>query len=361
MEERNQIEIAEGMTSEEIRAMFFDSTALHEPSYRLYQLNQEGYRYYYRFDEQGEVHYYPSVTTMLGQVMPTSPHLIDWMLANGKEQATEKRDMAAAYGTFMHGCFERLVIERTFDLDGVYGTLLEYMEQNNIPESYFGEWLVKIRKDVLSFAQFLKDFNVRPLAIEIGLYSEFGFAGCVDMPCMMTDKGGEFPAIVDFKSGRKGFWESHEIQLHLYRQMWNENFPEMPIERVFNFSPKDWRKQPTYNLKEQTKAESAKKIPYLLELAKIADEGRDNQLTIISGILNLDSGSIDERYKVLSLAEVLKGKRQEVEDTPEIAENAPIYESSAADKINTQPEEKSPVKTGVSEMTDELDLFNIQF
>lgn len=133
------------MTSEEIRAMFFDSTALHEPTYRLYQLNQEGYRYYYRFDEQGEVHYYPSVTTMLGQVMPTSPHLIDWMLANGKEQAVEKRDMAAAYGTFMHGCFERLVIERTFDLDGVYATLLEYMEQNNIPESYFGEWLVKVQ------------------------------------------------------------------------------------------------------------------------------------------------------------------------------------------------------------------------
>ena len=135
----------------------------------------------------------------------------------------------------------------------------------------------------------------------------------------------------------------------------------MPIERVFNFSPKDWRKQPTYNLKEQTKAESAKKIPYLLELAKIADAGRDNQLTIISGILNLDSGSIDERYKVLSLAEVLKGKRQEVEDTPETGENAPNYEPSQADKGEFLPKEETPEKTAISEMTDELDLFNIQF
>jgi len=92
-------EVFPGMTVEEIKAVYFNTDALKEPPYRIYQLNSDGYRYYYRFDENGEPHFFPSVTTLLKQVMPTPQHLIDWMLANGKEGAIEKRDMAAAYGT----------------------------------------------------------------------------------------------------------------------------------------------------------------------------------------------------------------------------------------------------------------------
>ena len=101
-EETVKTEIYPGMTVEEINAVFFDTDALREPPYRVYQLNGDGHRYYYRFDESGEPVFYPSVTTLLKQVMPTSPFLIEWMLANGKEGAVEKRDLAAAYGTFMH-------------------------------------------------------------------------------------------------------------------------------------------------------------------------------------------------------------------------------------------------------------------
>lgn len=333
-------EVFTGITSEEIKALFFNSEALQEPEYRLYQLNQEDYRYYYRF-EDGDIKFYPSVTTMLSQVMPTSPFLIEWMLANGKEGSTEKRDSAAQYGTFMHACFEKLAIERTFDLDEVAGSLVEYMEKNNISDRYFNEWLLKIRKDILAFAQFMKDYNVMPLAVEIGLCSENGFAGCVDMPCLMTVKEETFPAIVDFKSGRKGFWESHEIQLHLYKMMWNENFPDKQIERVFNFSPKDWRKKPTYNLKEQTDAESAKKIPYLLELAKIADEGRDKDLCVVEGVVNLDA-DLAENYRILSLSEILKAKNEE--KTPEKAENTPNFESKTLDCANINTIEDSAEK-----------------
>ena len=171
-------EVFPGMTVEEIRALFFDTDALAEPPYRIYQLNSDGYRYYYRFDDRGNPEFYPSVTTMLKQVMPTSPALLDWMIANGKEGATEKRDMAAAYGTFMHSQFEELLINRRYDFDNVPAVLLEYMERENVPESLFSQWIVKIRKDVLAFAQFVKDYNVHPLAIEIGLvHPEYHYAG----------------------------------------------------------------------------------------------------------------------------------------------------------------------------------------
>lgn len=324
-EKEQATEIAPGMTVEEIRAVYFNADALKEPAYRLFQLNSDGHRYYYRFNDAGEPEFYPSVTTLLKQVMPTPTALLDWMIANGKDGSTEKRDLAAAYGTFMHGEFEKLIINRRYDFDSVPAAMLAYMERENLPEKVFAEWLPKIRKDVLAFAQFIKDWNVKPLAVEIGLYHpQFHYAGCLDLPCVMTDPktGKSFVAIVDFKSGRKGFYEEHELQLHLYREMWNVHYPETPVTRVFNFSPKDWRKSPTYNLKDQTDSSNAKKLPYLLALATIEDEKRDNTLTIIRGVLDLDKGKISDNILNLSLAELIKTRAAE-KDAPEQAAKAP--------------------------------------
>ena len=351
-------EIIPGMTVEEMKAIYFNADALKEPPYRIYQLNTDGHRYYYRF-VNGEPVFYPSVTTMLKQVMPTSPFLIQWMLANGAEGATEKRDLAAAYGTFMHIQFEQLIINRSYDFDKVPEVLKTYIESENLPDKVFWDWADKIRKDVLAFAQFVKDWNVKPLAIEIGLvHPQYHYAGCVDMPCVLTDpkKGDTFRAIVDFKSGRKGFWEEHELQLHLYKDMWNVNFPDTPIERVFNFSPKDWCKdKPTYNFKEQTDSENAAKIPHLLALAAIEDEKRDNTLTVVSGVLNLDEGRIADNVQMLSLSELIKSRAAEEpepqpsEETSANSAETPQNGENAPEAINHTKKPEKSLKTKKSE------------
>ena len=363
-----EMEIFPGMTVEEIRSLYFDKTALREPAYRVFQLNSDGHRYYYRFNDAGEPEFYPSVTTLLKQVMPTPPALLDWMIANGKDGSVEKRDLAAAYGTFMHIQFETLIINRRYDFDNVPAVLLDYMERENLPEKVFSEWCVKIRKDVLAFAQFARDYNVVPMAVEIGLvHPEFHYAGCVDLPCIMTEPktGKKFTAIVDFKSGRKGFYEEHELQLHLYREMWNVNYPDVPVERVFNFSPKDWRgPKPTYNLKDQTESVNAKKLPYLLALATIEDEKRDNTLTIVRGVLDLDKGKISDNILNLSLADLIKTKAAE-KDAPEQAAKAPektdapepvqkgrkraVKATKEPEPINSPSEPEKPVKTEIPE------------
>ena len=366
-EQETAFEVAPGMTVEEIRAVFFNTDALREPPYRVFQLNSENHRYYYRFDESGTPVFYPSVTTLLKQVMPTPPALLDWMIANGKDGSVEKRDLAAAYGTFMHIQFETLIINRRYDFDNVPSALLAYMEENNLPEKVFSEWLPKIRKDVLAFAQFARDYNVKPLAVEIGLvHPEYHYAGCIDFPCVMTDpkSGNTFTAIVDFKSGRKGFYEEHELQLHLYREMWNVNYPDVPVARVFNFSPKDWRTKPTYNLKDQTDSVNAKKLPYLLALATIEDEKRDNTLTIVRGVLDLDNGKIADNVLTLSLAELIKTKTAQ-KDAPEQAAAVPepakeqaapakapkraVKRTKENEPVNTPSEPEKPVKTEIDE------------
>ena len=297
-------ELIPGLSVEEMKAIFFDKAALVEPSYRVYQLNSKGHRYYYRFDDFGEPVFYPSVTTILSQTLPKSPFLISWIADKGEEEAERYKMERAAYGTFMHAQFEDLLITRSYNLDMLKSRLKDYIDEKGLAAD-FVYYADDLKKDVLAFAQFVIDFDVRPLAVEIALVSDKNhYAGMIDCPCTMKKKMGSderINAIVDFKSGRKGFYEECEIQLHLYKMMWEENFPGKPIEKLFNFSPRDWRKKPSYNLKDQTESENAKKIPAILEIASIEDSKRDNTFTATSGEINLDQQGIDLSSNIISL------------------------------------------------------------
>lgn len=305
-------EIIPGMTVEEMTAMFFDEKTLIEPPYKIWQLNSKGHRYYYRYDDAGNPEFFPSVTTILSQTLPKAPHLINWIANKGIEEAERYKSERAAYGTFMHAAFEELLINRAYDLDGLKGKLKEYIEVYRLPDDFI-YYADDLKKDVLAFAQFVLDYDVRPLAVEIALvHPYYKYAGMIDCPCTMRAKIGSddrINAIVDFKSGRKGFYEESEIQLGMYRDMWNVNFEQFPVTRIFNFSPKDWRKKPSYNLKEQTESPNIRKIPYLLEIAAIEDEKRDNTFTAVNGMIVLDDNpDLSQNVISLSLAELIKTK-----------------------------------------------------
>lgn len=299
----------QGLSIEQMDALFFDGETLREPAYKVYQLNSQGHRYYYRFTEQGEPQFYPSVTTILSQTMPTPPHLIKWIADKGYEEADAYKNERAAYGTFMHAQFETLLIERSYDLDALPEKLKKYIEDNRLAESFIN-YADSLKKDVLAFAQFVQDYDVKPMAVEIALVSESGhYAGMIDCPCTMKispKKEERTTAIVDFKSGRNGFFEGCEIQLHLYKRMFEENFG-VQIERLYNFAPKDWRKSPTYTLKDQTDSKNAAKIEPILAIAKIEDDKRENVFTHVSGIISLDNGAdLENNITSLSLSELVK-------------------------------------------------------
>lgn len=336
-------EIVPGMTVEEMKAMFFDG-ALIEPPYKVWQLNSKGHRYYYKYDENGTPEFYPSVTTILSQTMPQSPFLIKWIADKGIDEAERYKAERAAYGTFMHAQFEELIINRVYDLDGLKAKLKDYIENNKLPADFI-YYADDLKKDVLAFAQFVLDYDVKPLAVEIALvHPVYNYAGMIDLPCTMLEKPGfgeRINAIVDFKSGRKGFYEEAEIQLHLYKMMWNDNFPDIQIERVFNFSPKDWRKKPTYNLKDQTDSPNAKKIPYLLELAAIEDEKRDNTFTAVTGEIRLDSETdLNNNVTSLTLAELIRKKAPEENKKPQPEKAVTVDDLKKDPEPNQEPEAK---------------------
>lgn len=370
-------EIAPGMTVEQVQAEYFNEDALQEQPEPVYRLDSSGHRYYYTFDENNEPRFYVSVTTLIKQTMPTSPALLKWMADMGYEESQRFAAERASYGTFMHAQIAELIINRFYNLNGLKNRLKLYIESEQLPADFIN-YADDFKKDILAFAQFMKDTKLKPLAIELVLTNPIdGYAGAIDLCAEITieEKGffGEtyktganagkpkeskrerrVRAIIDFKSGRKGFFPDYEIQLHAYMTMWNMHFEAFPVEKVYNWSPKDWRgKTPSYNFKDQTDSKNAKKLPYLIELARIEEEKRDNTFVACSGIIDLDKESgLENNIVELSLSDAVKKRLSE--DAPksdvdiESVKNEAVLsvsksEISSGDK-NIHQNEKTPAK-----------------
>lgn len=63
---------------------------------------------------------------------------------------------------------------------------------------------------------------------------------------------GRLVVIVDNKTGKKGFYKSHIAQLFLYRILVEHNFPDLKIDGIYNYAPKDWTGDvPTFHFTDQ--------------------------------------------------------------------------------------------------------------
>jgi hypothetical protein len=334
------IELLPGTTIEEMHSSYFDLDVLIEKPYKVWQINSNGHRYYYRYDERGNPVFYPSVTTILTQTMPKSKYLIEWIAEKGIEESERYKMERAAYGTFMHGQFEELLIKKQYNLDSLKERLKFYIELQRLPSDFIIH-ADELKKDLLSFAQFVIDFDVRPIAIEITLvHKHYKYAGMVDLVCSMLDKPGgtnRINVIVDFKSGRKGFYEESEIQLHMYKELWNDNYDLLPVHKVFNFSPKNWIRKPTYNFKDQTNSINAGKIKPILEIAAIEDSKRENVFTSVSGFISIERKSdLSKNVTSLTLSELIKIKTDNKSE--EVVEK--VIEPAVEEEIKEEPVEE---------------------
>ena len=325
------VEVAQGITVQKLNPQYFDIEKLKHQPEPIYRMDANGHRYYYRFDENGEPTFYTSVTTMIKNTLPTSSYLINWKVDKGADKAEEEMLERAAYGTLLHTLCGTLLMTGKFNLDCIPKKLEEFcMGEKITPKP---GWIDDLKKDVLAFAQFMIEKNVKPLAIEVILYHPTdGYAGALDLVLEMDEEQKGFfgekylsgankgqpketkrtvriNAILDIKSGRKGFYESHELQLQAYKEMWGVHFPDIKIDRLYNWSPKDYRGSvPSYNLKDQTDSRNLVKLPNLVALAKIEDSKRSNTITVINGDIDLTKG-LDGIISELSFTELIKKNR----------------------------------------------------
>jgi len=280
---------------------------------RLRRHDGRGIRFYYKLNTNGDIQWLPSVTSIIKETSKTPEHLIKWIAEHGQRRANELRDRAANYGTVMHLLIDKFLTEQTLDLAGVKSICDEWCRENYVRYNT-EEWAEELAKDLAAFANFCADYEVEPLSMESMLCNDT-FAGAVDLICSMTieEKGyfGEvyvsgankgmpketkrkkrITAIVDFKSGRHGFYPDHRIQLFMYKQLVDEWFLRVGerkvIEGVFNWSPKDWRTEPGYNLKQWTDDGTVnEEIDLICKLFFLRNPEKPSDKIVVDGTLTL--------------------------------------------------------------------------
>lgn len=228
-----------------------------EAPYRLWRYDKTEDRFYYRIIGN-QLKPYLSVTSFTQKILPTSPYLMRWYGDNGNDVAEYKKNLSAEYGTILHMEIAKAIKNNSYSFRELETTLMEV-----ITEQYkycYADWLFSLKKDLMSFFEFYAQQVVKVISLEIPVCSDnFDLAGTVDLVCQVQFDGKPVNAIVDFKSGRKGFFEAHELQLHCYKEIWNERFGDLfEVSHVFNWAPNAWRKKPTFKFKNQTNSSFAK-------------------------------------------------------------------------------------------------------
>lgn len=277
---------------EELKKALYINETLVEPAYQLYRMtSQHDGRFYWRMNGDGTFSYYASVTTVEKQTSGPNHHLIDWMLQKGKELAEYERDSASEYGTFMHATINVFNVNGRFPI-AEFGSYIDVYSIKETIRHGTRDWTHKGPRDLLAWMQFCWDYEVVFLAIEVMLCDdELEMAGAIDVVCEITimedgfhgemyksgPRKGEpkltkaprrVRCIIDLKSGRKGFYDANVRQVKGYELLWNRNYPQYPVEKLFNWSPKDWRKQPDYNFTDQTGKVSENEWMHMVGLYK---------------------------------------------------------------------------------------------
>lgn len=297
------------LSYEEVEAFFVAPEFIKIVSpYAIKRVQKGNDRYYCTYQED-QPKFYLSVTSFTGKSLP-NPFLSKWRGDLGNELADFKSNLAAEYGTFMHIEIGNFIKEGEYNFDNADERVIEYLLSNDLSPKLISEWVDKIHNDMLSFIQFCIDRNVEPIACEFPIVSDrWKLGGCIDFPCKMDFGKKRVNAIVDFKSGRKGFYESHELQLKVYRELWNETFADViHMTHIFNWAPTEWRcNKPKYKLKNQDNGDLI--VGYYLELGLAHSwTGEPKPIKRGMGTVKFGQQDIKGNVSVVSMSNYIKAK-----------------------------------------------------
>ncbi|MBX3044869.1 MAG: hypothetical protein KF896_14245 [Ignavibacteriae bacterium] len=313
-----------------IKPLFYNQEILLTPPPIVYRHDAKGQRKYYSISEELQYIEEASVTTILDKVMPTPYWLELWKASYGLNKANQLMKEAGFYGTLDHTCLAEYLILKQFDLNSIEARINTFVMSKRINFDTW-EWSSKLKHDLLAFHKFVHDYNVVPLAVEIVLISnKLGYGGAIDLVCQMRigtgengkilktdikyDKNGEIKedktrtvtAVVDFKSGRHGFSESNEAQVHMYKNLFTEFYPHVPIEKVYNWAPKDWNnsEEPAYYLKDQTNSNEKDCIEYYVKIFKTKQLQSQNKIIHnFKGVLAYGKDDFKDNLEVMTFEE----------------------------------------------------------
>lgn len=284
------------MSFEIVNCDWFDPEALRLPNYKVGRVYFGAGRSYLKILPDGTLEQpfrlYTSLTTAIDSCQPTVQGLLSWYCQHGLDEAKRLGKLAAAYGTLLHKEIGLYLMQNYYDFDTTQERVTAELSSTNYWQPETDEWALKLRYDMAAFIAFAQEHEIRPLGIEYVLLSNKGFGTLIDLVCRLKmpvkgfhgevyksgDRKGEpkettvlleKTAIINFKSGRHGFYRNNGIQIECEKQLWQENFPDVPIDMAMNWSPKEWTVSPAWNLKDWTGEIEQEEVDAILTLAQI--------------------------------------------------------------------------------------------
>lgn len=319
------------LSMELVQTQWFDPNAIRLPDYRVGRINYGYGRSYIRITN-GELEtpfrLYTSLTTAISTCSAMERPLLEWYCKLGLAEADRYSKMAAHYGTLMHLLIGEYLQTQTFDFEECETKVQEYLSEKHYYERETNDWAEKLKYDLAAFIQFSVDYKIVPLGVEyILLSSARSYGTLIDLVCRMTveTKGfhgdvylsgprkgepketkqeREVTAIINFKSGRHAFYRSNGIQCICEKQLWEENFPDVPLDAAFNWSPKEWNTTPSYNLKDWTDEIEQAEIDSVLMLADLRyGQNAINKKYVSIGGQYYSTRGLDECVRILPAEE----------------------------------------------------------
>jgi len=284
------------MNFELVKSEYFDADAIRLPDYQVGRVSYGNGRSYIRLKDgelENPFRLYTSLTTAINTCAPMNQGLLEWNVKLGLQEAARQLKLSQHYGTLMHILFGKFLMEKHIDLDSIADLVEGYTSSKNYWQPECADWANKLKYDCLAFAHFCNEYKVKPLGIEYVLLSEkYGFGTLIDLVCKLTiqekgfwgevyksgenkDKPKETKkevekiAIINFKSGRHGFYPNNGIQAIAEKLLWEENFPDLKLDCAFNWAPKEWIMFPDFSLKDWTGEVEVAEVEAIMQLAKL--------------------------------------------------------------------------------------------
>ena len=233
---------------EKIQNTFLDDVFIIPQDEIIYRVDYKGSRYYVKIVD-GKPVLKPSVTSIISKYHSMSPYLLKWWCDLGWEKAKEKLEESSLYGTWMHILFVKLLLKYQIDLSdtGLVMELQIFMDKEGLIEFKYDrdQWFKNIRQDLIGFIQWVQDYQIKPIAIEMTLHGEH-VSGTLDLICQATFKNQalmpvERIIITDWKSGRNDFYDDYIVQLDGYWELIIEKYPNLQVDEIWSYGCKDYR------------------------------------------------------------------------------------------------------------------------
>jgi hypothetical protein len=289
------------MNITEVSTIYFNADAIRLQPYKVGRVSFGDGRAYFKFQLPAKI--YTSLTTVTSTCSPMPYGLMKWKMSLGEKESARVGRVAAMYGTLMHETIGTFCINQSFNFDKAGEIVSDYLSKNEFYDNDTSEWTERLKEDMQAWADFVYRHKVNVIAVEMVLCSDqFEFATAIDIVCDMTieEKGfygdvyksgdkkdqpkeskkeTRIRAIINLKSGRHGFYQENANQLELERMVWNENYPDIKIDRIYNWAPTEWRDYTgeKWRLADQTNKANKVEMEAMLMLASERYKGKNEQ------------------------------------------------------------------------------------